>query len=579
MSESRYSTNQKAAIISLVVTALSGLALLYVNVTTPGGASVDEISFLGTATAILAALIPLYLAKVSWSWAAGMAAFLGLYLGPAIQALERAFIFSLTIYNAAVVAMYAVATAGLFFSFRSLREQPRRSLKKTALAATGTVLAFVVMFSVVLPSYSFKISWFMGESSIGNIRESIEQLEGYEEKIDYLVNSERMPSFAAGIVANGELIWNRGWGASSEETIYAINSMTKTFTAISVLQLYERGFIGLDDDVNEYLPFTLRHPDHPDTPITIRMLLIHHSGLNHNTDNFDDYTLSKEFLDLMIKFDMRPVNKAVQDVSREEFFGELVDPDGEFFTPDVWTSSKPGTKYSYSNIGFDLLTLIVEAVTGQEYPDYLRENVLDPLGMTSTVFSIHEFPERQAIPHERLYGVLLKTMMELPLYGRTMFGAGGLRSTVTDVSKFMLALMNDGAYGDYQMLQPETVALMKSVQARVPLGNGDALQTGNGLGLSLLDDHALRYWNHEYDLHGAMGHGGSNPGWSSGMWFVEDANGNYGIITMTNHKQTYKPDNGLYVISVIYTIQELLMDEAHERQLEQEFKLDLDLPF
>ena len=97
MSEPRYSTNQKAAIITLVVTALSGLALLYVNVTTPGGASVDEIIFLGTATVILAALVPLYLAKVSWSWAAGMVAFLGLYLGAAIIALLGAYVFSLTI--------------------------------------------------------------------------------------------------------------------------------------------------------------------------------------------------------------------------------------------------------------------------------------------------------------------------------------------------------------------------------------------------------------------------------------------------------------------------------------------------
>jgi CubicO group peptidase (beta-lactamase class C family) len=393
------------------------------------------------------------------------------------------------------------------------------------------------------------------------------------------VTRDGRPSFAAGIVANGELIWNRGWGGSSGETIYAINSMTKTFTATSVLQLYERGLIGLDDDVNEHLPFTLRHPDYPDTPITIRMLLTHCSGLNHRTDNFDDYTLTEEFLDMMVKFGIRPVNKTLHDVPREEFFGELVDPDGEFYSLDIWTSNEPGTRYSYSNIGFDILTLIVESVTSREYPDYLRENVLDPLGMTSTVFSIHDFPERQAMPHERLYGALLKTMMELPLYGRTMFGAGGLRSTVKDISRFMIVLTNDGAHGNYQMLQPETVALMKSVQAEVPLGQGDALQIGSGLGLSLLDDEPVRYWNHEIDMHGAMGHGGSNPGWVSGMWFAEDVNGSYGIITMTNHKQTYKPDNGLYTISIIYTIQELLIDEAYERHLETEFELDLELPF
>jgi CubicO group peptidase (beta-lactamase class C family) len=331
--------------------------------------------------------------------------------------------------------------------------------------------------------------------------------------------------------------------------------------------------------VNGYLPFTLRHPDYPGTPITVRMLLSHQSGLGHRTDYFDDYTLGEEFLDYMIEHDFRPVNKALQNVPREEFFGELVDPEGEFYTPDVWTPNKPGTTYSYSNIGFDILTLVVEAVTGREYTEYLRENVLDPMGMTSTVFNINEYPERQAVPHERLYRVLSKTMVELPLYGRTMFGAGGLRSTVKDVSRFMVALMNDGAYGDFHMLQPETVALMKSVQAEVAPGRGDGFQVGNGLGLGLLTDETWRYWNHEYNMHGAVGHGGSNPGWTSAMWFTEDENGSYGIITMTNHKQTYKPDNGLYTVSVLFTIQELLMDEAYERHLEQEFELDRDLRF
>lgn len=579
MNEQRYSTNQKSAITTLIISVLSGLGFLYLNMTTPSGSNVDEIIFLITATLMLTALVPLYLAKVRWSWAAGVVVFSGLYLGPAIMMLEGVFSFSLSLYNLAMVAFYCLTTAGLFFSYRTLREQPQIQLKKTAITCIGTILAIAVLFSVVLPIYSFRISWCMGETSIGNLRDSITHLDDYEAKIDSLIDREKMPSFTAGIVANGELVWNKGWGASTVDTIYAINSMTKTFTATSILQLYDRGLIGLDDDVNEYLSFNLRHPDYPDTPITVRMLLTHQSGLNHRTDIFDDYTLSEEFLDFMIAMDMRAVNKTVQDVPHVKFYGELVDPEGDFYTPDVWTVNKPGKKYSYSNIGFDILTLIVESVTGMDYPDYLRENVLDPLGMNSTVFSIHELPERQAVPNERLYGVFQKTMLELPLYGRTMYGAGGLRSTVKDISRFMIALMNNGTHGGYQLLQPETVALMKSTQVSLQLGEGDALQVKNGLGLSMLDDEPCRYWNHEINLRGAMGHGGSNPGMSSGMWFVEDANGTYGIITMTNHKQTYIPDNGLYVISTIYTIMQLLMDEAYERHLDQEFSMELDLSF
>jgi CubicO group peptidase (beta-lactamase class C family) len=575
MDESRYSSNQKTAIITLFITTLLGLALLWFNISTPSGASVDEIIYLITVTVALLVLVPLYLTKISWSWSAGIVSYLGMYLGPVVTAFEGAYVFSFTVYNVIVICFYVVTTVGLLFSIMSLREQPRKQVKKTLMGMTGMILVIAVLFSFVLPSYSFRISWYMGEAAIGNINQPIEDINGFEEKIDHLVNNERVPSFVAGIVVDDELIWNRGWGASSEDTIYAINSMTKTFTATSVLQLYERSLLNLDDDVNDYLSFSLRHPEYPETPITIRMLLTHQSGLNHRTDNFDDYTFTEEFLDLMIEEGFRPVNIELKGIPKEEFFSELVEYEGEFFTYDVWTPNKPGTEYSYSNIGFDILTLVVETVTGKEYSDYLQENILDPLGMTSTVFSIHEFPERQAVPYERLYGVFSKTMMELPLYGRRMFGAGGLRSTVKDISRFMIALMNDGTFGEFQMLKPETVFLMKSVQVEVPLGHGDALQVRNGLGLCLLSEEPVRYWNHEYDLHGAMGHGGSNPGMSSYMYFAEDLNGSYGIITMTNHKQTYKQDNGVYTISVMYTIYEILMEEAYKRYLTPEIRLEM----
>jgi CubicO group peptidase (beta-lactamase class C family) len=579
VNKSRYSFNQKAAIITLAVSTLSGLALLYFNLIAPSGANIEEILFLGTLIVMLTALVPLFLLKVTWSWAAGIVIYFGLYLGAVVEILDGVLIFSVSIYNISVIAIYMVATAGILFSFKSLRELPKRQLKKTALAVTGTILATAMMGVVVLPSFSNRISWYIGETSIGNIRKDIEQFSDLKEKIGYLKNSERMPTFVAGIVINGRLIWNLGWGASSAETIYPINSITKTFTATAVLQLYERGLIGLDNDVNQYLTFNLRHPDYPNQPITPRMLLSHQSGLAHRTDLFDDYTLSEEFLDYMIKHKFRTIIKSVQDVPKEEFFEKLVNTDGEYYTPDVWTSKQPGTTYSYSNIGFDILTLVVETATGQEYTYYLQENILDPLNMTSTVFSIHEYTERQAAPWERMYGVLSKTMVELPLYGRTVFGAGGIRSTVKDLSQFMIAHMNKGANGNVQLLKPETAELMQSIQVEVSFGQGDAFQVAEGLGLSLLSDETWRYWNHEYNMHGAIGHGGSNPGSTSSMWFTEDENGSYGIITMTNHKQTQKPDNGVYTISVLFTIQELLMQEAYNKHLEPEFDLDLNLPF
>lgn len=568
MKPPNYTFNQKTSIITLILTAASALTLLVFNLRNPSGTNTDEIIFLGTLTAILIALTPLYLKKVNWGWAAGITTYIGLYLGAGKEALDGVLHFSASPYNIGVVMFYLVATAGIVFSVMSLREPPQIQLKTTATAVTGTILVAAVIGAFILPTYSNDISWYMGESSIGSIRETLEAMDSLEEKIGHLVETEKIPSLVAGIVVDDELVWNRGWGASSQDTIYPIDSITKTFTATAVMQLHENSLIDLDTDANQYLTFTLRHPDHPDKPITPRMLLSHQSGLGHATNHFDDYTLGEEFLDYMDEHSYRTIDKSVRDAPKEQFFENLVNPDGSYYTEDVWTTNEPGTTYSYSNIGYEVLTLVVENITGQPYADYLQENILDPLGMTSTVLTIHEHAERQAPPHERMYGVLSKTMIELPVYGRTMHGAGGIRTTVKDLSKYMIAHMNDGTYQGHKLLQPETVRLMRSVQAEIQPGRGDAFQTAEGLGLSLLTDETWRYWGHEYNMHGAAGHGGSNPGSRSSMWFTQTEDGGYGVIIMTNHKQTYKPDNGVYAVSVYLTIQHLLMEEAHERHRE-----------
>jgi hypothetical protein len=109
---------------------------------------------------------------------------------------------------------------------------------------------------------------------------------------------------------------------------------------------------------------------------------------------------------------------------------------------------------------------------------------------------------------------------------------------------------------------------MRNSQVKIEPGRGDAFQIAEGLGLSLLTDETWSYWDHDYNMHGAIGHGGSNPGSRSSMWFIDNEKGSYGVIIMTNHKQTYKPDNGVYAVSVYYTLQELLLEEAYERLLE-----------
>jgi len=105
--------------------------------------------------------------------------------------------------------------------------------------------------------------------------------------ISFLLRLAHKPSLAAGIIRGNELVWSQAYGyydienqkAATSQTLYLQASVSKTVTATALMQLYEQGLFRLDDDVNMYLPFSLRNPNHPDVPITIEMILSHRSSL------------------------------------------------------------------------------------------------------------------------------------------------------------------------------------------------------------------------------------------------------------------------------------------------------------
>jgi CubicO group peptidase (beta-lactamase class C family) len=119
-------------------------------------------------------------------------------------------------------------------------------------------------------------------------------------QIEQLVTSNVIPSFQAGIVLNGGLVWAKGYGAlPALDTVFMIGSITKTFTATAVLQLYERNLIDLDDDINDYLPFSVRNPDYPSSRVTIAMLLTHTSGLGSELPYILSWSQSTELSEWM----------------------------------------------------------------------------------------------------------------------------------------------------------------------------------------------------------------------------------------------------------------------------------------
>ena len=269
--------------------------------------------------------------------------------------------------------------------------------------------------------------------------------------------------------------------------MYALGSVAKTFVATAALQLAERGTIGLDDDVNGYLDFAVRNPAYPDTPVTIRLLLAHRAGMAHDLPPSRVWDNDRKMLWWLFwnrGFNVQNLTAALgRRPGLEEFLKESFTPGGKYYGPNFWIA-EPGTKYQYSSAGLQLLLpYLVEQVTGQSFADYVQENILDPLGMTSTGYEASHFAGRLERPHEQIDGKL----RALPASGWN--ASGKSRSTAVDLSQFLIAHLNDGRHGDVQVLQPATVELMHDLISPLdcPAFFGLHLR-GYGLGWELYRD-------------------------------------------------------------------------------------------
>ncbi|MGD8683485.1 MAG: serine hydrolase domain-containing protein [Chloroflexota bacterium] len=356
-----------------------------------------------------------------------------------------------------------------------------------------------------------------------------------------------IPSLAAAMVADNEVIWVGGFGEQpASDTVFMVGSIAKAFDATAVLQLHERDLIDLDADVSDYLPFSLRHPEYPDRPITIRMLLTHTSGMSHDLPAQLWWDNDAEMLAWMEEH-------LGLDLSDYPFAGGLppvVDYLEYFLAPGAeegsaaWTAA-PGTSLTYSNTAYTLiLRYVIEQVSGQTFPAYMEENVFTPLGMIDTGYEAAEFRTAQlATPYTRFDD----GDRALPLTGRA--ASGPLRMTATDLAVFLAAHMNEGSVDGVRLLAPESAEMMHA--RHVVLSGSDSMHerlVGNGMGWWLWGD-------------GQSGHGGGTPGFLSEMVMQERDAGTVGTVLMVNIGCSLRCDRDV-IDAHLVPIRELLLEEA-----------------
>ena len=244
------------------------------------------------------------------------------------------------------------------------------------------------------------------------------------------------------VYRNGALILSNGYGIARRDpeqrftpaTVVQIGSGTKDFTTVAILQLTERGRLSLDDSLGRFLPEA--PPDK--RGITIRQLLRHRAG-----------------------------------------FGIGFPPDSQLITRDEFVRRSlaqqlafvPGEREQYSNIGYSLLALIIERVSGVSYDAFVDTNILQPLGLKSLGYHLPRFaPERVAVGQRE--GVQIRSLLDFPHPADgpswTLRGNGGMLGTMQDITAFYRAV-----FGSDRLLKPATRDLFFDPRGAIVLAGSD----------------------------------------------------------------------------------------------------------
>jgi CubicO group peptidase (beta-lactamase class C family) len=311
--------------------------------------------------------------------------------------------------------------------------------------------------------------------------------------------------------------------AVTDDTLFMLASISKTVTTVAVLQLWEQGRFGLDDDVNAYLPFRVVNPHFPDVPITFRMLLTHTSSIQDNNGQLGG---AQAYFD-----GDSPVSL------REWAEGHFV-PGGKYYTGSDYMVAPPGTAFRYSNVGFALLGYLVESISGIPFDVYTRLSIFEPLGMDSTGWHLADLGSAPiAMPYRcnnnSSDGKSAFVCQACGQYGYPFYPCGSLRTSAQQLARFLGAIMNGGELDGVRILQTSTVeAMLTPVGPPGPdMGLGWMSQR-TGLGWESVSDGEEWFW----------GHGGADRGVSTAMHF-RPSDGT-GVIVLANGNWDGLPEVG-----------------------------------
>lgn len=330
------------------------------------------------------------------------------------------------------------------------------------------------------------------------------QPEKAEAGIRAMMEQTKVVGLAVAVVKNNQVIYTNAFGKKNLESntpltndcLFRIASISKSFSATSIMQLVEAGKLSLEDDISKLVGFSVRNPKFPETVITLRMVLSHRSSIN---DSQGYFTL------------------------------DAINPDKNSNWAKCYNDYEPGKGYMYCNLNYNMVGTIIEKISGERFDQYVKHHVLDPLGLYggycvdsldqlrfATIYEYNgdsaKFEASPGAYAHRSQEIANYTMgYTTPIFSPT----GGMKISAGDLARYMIMHSKQGKYKGKRIIKKKSAAEMQT-----------PLSSEEGYGLAIMTSEKL--------IPGKTmkGHTGSAYGLYSAMFF--EPKEKFGFVVITN---------------------------------------------
>ena len=320
--------------------------------------------------------------------------------------------------------------------------------------------------------------------------------------------------FSVAIVNADGTLYEDGFGFAdkkankkyTENTLQNIGSISKTFIGVALLKAQELGKLTLDDPINDYLPFKVVHPKFKNTPITIRQLASHTSGIKDPAEYEGKGYILKDAENgaAKVNANFREPNKMMP---HGDYLKAILSTDGQWYKKKTFSKYPPGGMFNYSSIGAGLAAYVLEQATGESFPEFTKKHIFDLLDMNGSGWS---FDTIDFSKHSKLYA---DADTELAFYTLINYPDGGLITSAHDLAKYLSEIIK-GYAGNGTMLSAESYKELFTPQ----------------LTDEYHKDRSDKEYNDEYNMgvfmgmssKGQIGHTGGDPSVVTHMFFNEN---------------------------------------------------------